>query len=267
MNIQVLVDCAHRPPFPPYKLCRAPRPAEPPRRTASGDDSGSARPSPSAVSSSTDLVALSSEEVTRKARGLLDSLFATKDLEEGLASMQELSDGAREKGSGAIVAFFDFMLNEKDVDWELFTSFLISASGVLSHDVTAQGVRETLNVLDDWTVDAPRAPLLIGPVLGSLVASGALELGQVSGDVLDAELEPEEGEEGRAEGEQTLFVSSGGAAKLMGALLKQLSAALGSEEAGKKWKDTGASLEDFVPAGDSASQLIDEFGLAALAAL
>lgn len=73
------------------------------------------------------------------------------------------------------------------------------------------------------------------------------------------------------EGEDTMLVGGGGAAKTMGALLQRLAAGKGEEAAREAWQATGEALPAFLPQADRESEeerskVVEQFGLAAIVA-
>jgi leucyl aminopeptidase (aminopeptidase T) len=71
------------------------------------------------------------------------------------------------------------------------------------------------------------------------------------------------------EGEDTMLVSGGGAAKTLGRLLQRLVELKGEEAAREAWAATGEQLAAFLPDGDREDEaavkaLVDKFGLASI---
>lgn len=127
------------------------------------------------------------------------------------------------------------------------------------------GVRGLLAGLDDMAVDVPMAPTQVGEVVGELVAAGALGLAPVAEAIRTADLEPP------PEGEDTMLVADGYAAKVLGAALQRHAAAAGAEAAKAAWEGSGESLAAFLPyeERDAAAQaaFVEKFGLQEVVAL
>ena len=116
-------------------------------------------------------------------------------------------------------------------------------------------------------MDVPKAPVQTGDVLGALVASKRLDLSALGKHIQEAE--NEEFADEREPDEPTMLIDGGAAAKLVGAMLKRLSADAGVEAAAEMWKESGLSFENFLPPheredGGMKSKLVEEFGLAAV---
>lgn len=139
-----------------------------------------------------------------------------------------------------------------------------SEESVISPEGLDQGVRQLLNHLDDTRVDVPLAPVQIGEVLGDLVGAKVADLKTVAHHILEADMEEP------PEGEQTMLVSGGEAAKVIAALLRRLSQAVGTEEAKAAWAAAGVGLDKFMPDAERSDEQLSAFkdksGIADIAA-
>lgn len=109
--------------------------------------------------------------------------------------------------------------------------------------------------------DVPKAPVQVGDVLASLIAADVVELKTIGQHIMEADSETP------PEGEDTMFVSSGNAAKLLGELLQSLKNALGAEEAAAAWKATNLQQKDFMAAEDredeaAVAKFVEKYELA-----
>lgn len=174
----------------------------------------------------------------------------------------------------AIELMLHHTLEGKGTNWQVFSKLLVTASAegeeegaILDKEAVESGVRALLNNLDDLQVDVPKAPVQVGDVLGALVASKTLDLATLGKHIQEAE--NEEFADEREPDEPTMLIDGGAAAKLVGAMLKRLSADAGVEAAAEMWKQSGLSFESFMSPLDRddsgrKSKLVEEFGLAAV---
>lgn len=136
---------------------------------------------------------------------------------------------------------------------------------MLQRDQIHEGARLVLAELDDTAVDVPKAPGQVGAVLGSLVAAGAADLKVLSEHIRTADMEEV------PEGEDSLLVGSGNAAKVMAAVLRQLREEAGEDAAAEAYRAAGLDLRAFLPGPDredeaALQQLVQQYGLEKVAA-
>lgn len=211
---------------------------------------------------------LDDEQMRSKAKGLLAELYNTKDAKEGLTCVKELVEAGADVPS-LLEVLLTHSLETKGTDWDMLHALLRSAvedKAVQAADLE-KGVRQLLDQLDDLSVDVPKAPLQVGAVLGELVAAGGADLKVLAMHIRTADANPDEVQEG----EDTMLVGGGGAAKTLGALLQRLAAAKGQEAAREAWQAAGEALPAFLPQSvreseEERSKLVEQFGLAAIVA-
>jgi hypothetical protein len=290
-------------PFFTYKTHRgAPRPSEP-QQTSSTESSNTRdstlaappppppppqQPRPTATNSRPTSPSSTDNETKKnvgeqginfegKVKGLLAEVFNDPTvMDDSLLTLKELK-AAHVSMSEAVELMFNHTLEGKGTNWEVFSKLLVAASAegeeegaspaILDKEVVESGVRALLNNLDDLQVDVPKAPVQVGDVLGALVASKTLDLAALGKHIQEAE--SEEFADEREPDEPTMLIDGGAAAKLVGAMLKRLSADAGVEAAAEMWKESGLSFESFIPPldrEDSArkSKLVGEFDLTAV---
>ena len=83
--------------------------------------------------------------------------------------------------------------------------------------------------------------LQMGDVIGSLLASGVLQLEAIGNTILKA------GSDDAEEGEDPLLIDSGKAALIVAASLQQFAATAGSETAVAAWRSSRLQLDAFLP--------------------
>jgi MA3 domain len=176
---------------------------------------------------------------------LLAELYNSRDIKEAVLCVNELVEGKADMAN-VFENFLTNSLESKDTSWETLQDLLkvCGEEKVIAQADFEKGARQLLDKLDDLTVDVPKAPLQVGDVLASLLANDMVELKVIAQHILEADPEPV------PEGEESMTVDSGVAMKALGATLRGLKAAKGTEETAAAWKATGLDYKSYIPALD-----------------
>lgn len=236
-----------------YSCCRpAPppgseRPPAPPAKPQSSEESTKLE--------SSEGNELSAETIAGKVKGLLAEVYNSRDIKEAVLCVNELVEGKADMGN----VFESLLLNSlegKDTSWETLQE-LLKACGdekIIAQADFEQGARQLLDRLDDLTVDVPKAPAQVGDVLGSLLANGMVDIKVIAQHILEADAEPV------PEGEDSMMVDSGVALKALGATLRGLKTAKGTEETAAAWKATGLDIKSYIAtANREDAAVVEEF--------
>lgn len=196
---------------------------------------------------------MSKDDTKPKVKGLLAELYSNGDVKEGLLSVKELVD-ANADMAVVVEQALTVSLETKGTNWDNLRDLLTQAGeeNIIGQEQFHAGARQLLNALDDITVDVPKAPAQVGEVLAALVASKAVDLKVIGQHILEADPEDDES----PEGEDTLLVSGGRAAELLGALLSKLRDATSAEDAAAAWAATGLKYEDYFPQEDRSDEVV-----------
>jgi hypothetical protein len=189
------------------------------------------------------------EIISAKINGLLDELFMTQDIKEALTCMKEISDNGGEM-EVAVKQVFCTALDKKGTNWALVAELLASSAsnGILQQDVLTAGVKQHLDQLEEQVMDAPLAPQQTGKVLGHLIAAESINLQEIAHFIRTADLEAP------ASGQDTALVGSGNAAKVIAALMLEVSARKDEGAARTVWQASGAEWKAFLPQDDRDSE-------------
>ncbi len=200
--------------------------------------------------------------IASKVKGLLAELFNSRDVKEAVICVNELVEGKADMAN----VFGNLLmtsLESKETSWETLEE-LLKACGdekIIAQADFEQGARQLLDRLDDLTVDVPKAPAQVAEVLASLLANELVDLKVIAQHILEADAEPV------PEGEDSMMVDGGIALKVLGATLRGLKTAKGTEETAAAWKATELDYKPFIAAADRddaafAEKFVNDYELA-----
>lgn len=190
------------------------------------------------------------EDMDRKVKNLLEEMYNSGDIEEGVACVQELCEA---KADGAIVVdeLISLSLDIRGTKWEMLHKLLqkivkADVSNLISPSSLESGIKRVLDKLGDTAVDAPLAPDHVADCLAVLIDTGFLKLEKIGEQILIADSDEV------PEGEDTILIGDGYAIKLLQRLLNSLEKSWGEEKVKESWIETGLDAKSFLPAEDRA---------------
>jgi len=196
---------------------------------------------------------LSAETIAGKVKGLLAELYNSRDVKEAVLCVKELVEGKADLAN----VFESLLLNSlesKDTSWETLHELLKTCGNekIVAQADFEKGARQLLDKLEDLTVDVPKAPAQVGDVLGSLLSNEMVDIKVIAQHILEADAEPV------PEGEESMMVESGVALKALGATLRGLKTAKGTEAFLEAWTATGLDIKSYMATADREDAAVAE---------
>jgi len=208
-----------------------------------------------------------SKEAQEKTKSVLREYLRTKDLKESVEIFKEAVKLDGMDLAAATVAWVEDALEQKQGAWSWadVAALLAGLHGAeipppLPSPALERGLRHMLDVLPDLAIDVPKAPGLVGGLIGDLAAAGVIDFKAVASHIATA------GEPPAAEGEDAGLVDSMHAASVAGAALEHFKAAKGAEAAKAAWAATGVSLKSLLFSADredagALQKVVEQHGL------
>lgn len=152
-------------------------------------------PQPEPAVSSNGNTELTDEKRELRCQGLFDEFLQNIDLDEAVLSAQELvtPEFIPRMVQIGISKLFE-VTREKDQASLVTVLVGLQTKGALSAEQLLAGIRKSTDQLEDLRLDIPKAPLLLGQLLGGAAAQGAIH-----GEALQEVCEPIEDTEARRE--------------------------------------------------------------------
>ncbi|CAM6045739.1 unnamed protein product [Sphagnum compactum] len=204
---------------------------------------------PVAASPSTPLQ-LSEDELRKKSLSAITEYYNVRDVKEAALCVKELE--APDFHPTLVSIWVSDSLDKKETERSLLVSLLCHLydfeTPLLTQEEIARGLEGVLSLLEDTTVDVPRAPEYLAEMLAKLISAGVLSLSQV-GKLLE-EGGPEPGS----------LLEQDVALNIFGAILSTLRKERGADYMADAYRNSGLQVEDFLlPADKSKGGKLDAF--------
>ncbi|KAK9820051.1 hypothetical protein WJX72_005497 [[Myrmecia] bisecta] len=190
--------------------------------------------------------ALTDQQLLTRAKTIIAELAANKNLKDADICIRELAEQA-----GNVVRLVEkvvqAVLEAKAVDLHSFSDVLVqlvqSAEALLSAAELQKGLEAVVDTLDQVAIDVPKAPGVMGELVGLLAGAGLVDLVGLARRALSAGRT----QEGDAEEEEGGLVDDGYAVDLVGRALQTQAAQLGQDTMLKCWQAGGLDFIAFLP--------------------
>ncbi|CAM6021361.1 unnamed protein product [Sphagnum balticum] len=204
---------------------------------------------PVAASPSTPLQ-LSEDELRKKSLSAITEYYNVRDVKEAALCVKELE--APDFHPTLVSIWVSDSLDKKETERSLLVSLLLHLyafeTPLLTQEEIARGLEGVLSLLEETTVDVPRAPEYLAEMLAKLISAGVLSLSQV-GKLLE-EGGPETGS----------LLEQDVALNIFGAILSTLRKERGEDYMADAYRNSGLQVEDFLlPADKSKGGKLDAF--------